>query len=158
MHSTHNPEQYLQQAYLGEIGGEATFRSLADALPERADALNLLAEVERLTADYLRTHLLTQISTETVDEHRAEAVNRVTDIGKLSWSGVIDFAIPIVDEALTTFKAAEQQAPSELLGVYRMYTAHEQALAEYFRLERDGSDGTHVLEKYLDRVRPTIPG
>jgi hypothetical protein len=38
------PEHYLQEAYLGEIDGEATFRALVESLPERASDLHLLAE------------------------------------------------------------------------------------------------------------------
>ena len=61
MQATDTPEDYLQEAYLGEIGGEATFRALAEALPEQANDLNLLAEVERVTAEYLSLHLLSPV-------------------------------------------------------------------------------------------------
>jgi hypothetical protein len=54
-------------------------------------------------------------------------------------------------------KAAEAHAPKELLEVYQTYTAHEQALADYLRLERDGKGGAHVLENYFERVAPKVP-
>lgn len=41
--------------------------------------------------------------------------------------------------------------------VVETYTDHEQALADYLRLERDGKDGAHVLENYINRVGPKVP-
>ena len=40
---------------------------------------------------------------------------------------------------LEKFKAAEAHAPRELLPVYQTFTAHELVLADYLRLEQDGS-------------------
>jgi hypothetical protein len=54
-------------------------------------------------------------------------------------------------------KVAEAHAPKELLEVYQTYTAHEQALADYLRLEQDGKGGAPVLENYIERVAPKVP-
>ena len=151
------PEHYLQEAYLGEIGGEATFRALAESLPERASDLHLLAEVERVTAEYLSLHLLSSVPTEAVAKRRAEGKKRVTAMGIESWAALLEGALPVVEDALATLKAAEAHAPKDLLEVYQTYTAHEQALADYLRLERDGKDGAHVLENYINRVGPKVP-
>lgn len=63
---------------------------------------------------------------------------------------------PIVQEALEEFKAAEAHAPEELLEVYQMYTAHEQALSDYLRLEREGTNGEHVLRNYIEQVTEKV--
>lgn len=157
MQATDTPEYYLQEAYLGEIGGEATFRALAEALPERAGDLNLMAEVERVTADYLSQHLLTPVPAETVAERRKQGKQRITALGIESWAALLDGAIPIVESAVEKLKAAEAHAPEDLLEVYQIFTAHEQALADCLRLERDGKGGAHVLEDYINRVGPKLP-
>ena len=54
---THDPGKYLTDAYLGEIGGEASFHALAKRFPERAADLALLADVEARTASYLADYL-----------------------------------------------------------------------------------------------------
>jgi hypothetical protein len=157
LQATNTSERYLLDAYLGEISGEATFRALAGTLPERASDLHLLAEVERVTAVYLSHHLLSPVSMEAVASRRAEAKRRATAMGIDSWAALLESAIPIVQEALEKIKAAEAHAPKELLEVYQTYTAHEQALADYLRLERDGKGGAHVLENYIERVTPKAP-
>jgi hypothetical protein len=157
MQATNQSERYLLDAYLGEISGEATFRALVESLPERASELHLLAKVERVTAVYLSHHLLSPVSTEAVASRRAEAKRRVTSMGIDSWAGLLEGATPIVQEALEKFKAAESHAPKDLLEVYQTYTAHEQALTDYLRLEREGKGGAHVLENYIERVTPKAP-
>jgi hypothetical protein len=152
MKTMDTPEHYLQEAYLGEIGGEATFRAIAELLPERASELHLLAEVERITAEYLSVHLLSPVPAEAVAERRAQGEKRVTAMGIDSWASLLDSAMPIVEDALATLKAAEADAPENLLEIYQTYTAHEQALADYMQLERDGRDGAHVLEDFINRV------
>jgi hypothetical protein len=155
MQATDIPERYLQEAYLGEIGGEATFRALAEALPERASDLHLLAEVERVTAEYLNLYLLSSVGA--VAKRRVEGKKRVAAMGIENWAALLDTALPIVEEALATLRAAEAHAPKDLLEVYQTFTAHEQALADYLRLERDGKDGAQVLENYINRVSPKVP-
>jgi len=66
-----------------------------------------------------------------------------------TWAALLDAATPIVLKAVNTLKSAEAHAPRELLEVYQTYTAHEQALADYLRLERDGESGVHVLESFI---------
>jgi hypothetical protein len=156
MQANDTPEIYLQEAYLGEIGGEATFLGLVEALPERAGSLNLLAEVERVTAEYLSDHLLSPISPEVVEQRRAEGRNRATALSAENWAALLDSAIPVVEAAVAVFKTAEANAPDDLLEVYQTYTAHEQALADYMLLERDGQDGARVLQDYISRVGPNV--
>ena len=157
MQATDTSQRYLLDAYLGEIRGEATFRLLAEALPERAGDLHMLAEVERVTAAYLSHYLLSPVSTEAEAACRAAAKRRVTAMSIDSWAALLEGVTPIVQAAVEKFKAAEAHAPKELLEVYQTYTAHEQALADYLRLERDGKGGAHVLENYIERVAPKVP-
>ncbi|MBT6583309.1 MAG: hypothetical protein HON77_03305 [Gammaproteobacteria bacterium] len=147
-------QQYLLDAYLGEIRGEATFRLLAETLPERADDLHMLAEVERLTAAYLSDYLLSPVSTEAEAACRAAAKRRVTAMSIDSWAALLEEVTPIVQAALEKFKVAEAQAPRELRHVYQAFTAHELVLADYLRLEQDGKGGAHLLENYIERVAP----
>ena len=157
MMATDTSQQYLLDAYLGEIRGEATFRLLAETLPERADDLHMLAEVERLTAAYLSDYLLSPVSTEAEAACRAAAKRRVTAMSIDSWAALLEEVTPIVQAALEKFKVAEAQAPRELRHVYQAFTAHELVLADYLRLEQDGKGGAHVLENYIKRVAPKAP-
>ncbi|MBT3622561.1 MAG: hypothetical protein HN526_00575 [Gammaproteobacteria bacterium] len=152
--ATDTSQQYLLDAYLGEIRGEATFRLLAETLPERADDLHMLAEVERLTAAYLSDYLLSPVSTEAEAACRAAAKRRVTAMSIDSWAALLEEVTPIVQAALEKFKVAEAQAPRELRHVYQAFTAHELVLADYLRLEQDGKGGAHLLENYIERVAP----
>ena len=154
MMATDTSQQYLLDAYLGEIRGEATFRLLAETLPERADDLHMLAEVERLTAAYLSVYLLSPVSTEAEAAGRAAAKRRVTAMSIDSWAALLEEVTPIVQAALEKFKVAEAQAPRELRHVYQAFTAHELVLADYLRLEQDGNGGAHLLENYIERVAP----
>ena len=154
MMATNTSQQYLLDAYLGEIRGEATFRLLAETLPERADDLHMLAEVERLTAAYLSDYLLSPVSTEAEAACRAAAKRRVTAMSIDSWAALLEEVTPIVQAALEKFKVAEAQAPRELRHVYQAFTAHELVLADYLRLEQDGKGGAHLLENYIERVAP----
>ncbi|MBT6891277.1 MAG: hypothetical protein HOA25_07235 [Gammaproteobacteria bacterium] len=154
MMATDTSQQYLLDAYLGEIRGEATFRLLAETLPERADDLHMLAEVERLTAAYLSDYLLSPVSTEAEAACRAAAKRRVTAMSIDSWAALLEEVTPIVQAALEKFKVAEAQAPRELRHVYQAFTAHELVLADYLRLEQDGKGGAHLLENYIERVAP----
>ena len=154
MMATDTSQQYLLDAYLGEIRGEATFRLLAETLPERADDLHMLAEVERLKAAYLSDYLLSPVSTEAEAACRAAAKRRVTAMSIDSWAALLEEVTPIVQAALEKFKVAEAQAPRELRHVYQAFTAHELVLADYLRLEQDGNGGAHLLENYIERVAP----
>ncbi len=144
------PEEYIKQAYLGEFGGEETFRAWAELLPKRAESLNLLAEVEAATAAYLKKYLLAAVDDEEVERLRKFGRERAQEIAPATWSTMLDMAEPIIDEALVRFKAAEATAPLDLKPVYEHYTAHEQALADFIKRERDGLDGNPILQKYLD--------
>ena len=154
MQTTDTSQRYLLDAYLGEIRGEATFRLLAEALPERVADLHMLAEVERLTAAYLSDYLLSPVSTEAEAACRAAAKRRVTAMSIDSWAALLEGVTPIVQAAAEKFKAAEAQAPRELRHVYQAFTAHELVLADYLRLEQDGKGGAHLLENYIERVAP----
>ena len=64
---------------------------------------------------------------------------------------MIESILPRVEEVLEQFKAAEKHAPEELLPIYRTYTAHEQALADFLSAEQNQQDGMPALRQYLGR-------
>ncbi len=147
-------EDYLREAYLGELGGEATFRALVEVLPDRAADLSLLADVERVTANYLKPHLRAEVPEALVVERRKAGEQGVSALGVESWEGFLKIALPVVEKALARMKDAEAGAPEALLEVYETYSAHEQALADFMHQELEGNAGAHVLERYLERVAP----
>ena len=148
----HDPKQYLLDAYLGEIGGEASFLALIDRLPEHEDTLRLLAKVESDTATALAPYLDETPNQSALADVQDKAQARMQKFKATSWAEMIEDILPIIEDALTRFIDAEQHAPSNLQGIYKTYTAHEQALADFLYLERDGKDGTRILRDYLDTL------
>ena len=150
MAETHDPEAYLKEAYLGEIGGEATFLAWLDQLPGREASLRLLAEVEAATARYLKPHLMGEVSEDEVTQVSAWGRARALEMVPEDWPAMLNLATPIVTEAIKKFQAAEAAAPAELAAVYQHFTAHEQALADFLACELAGGDGDPILQGYLD--------
>ena len=150
MQANDHPEQYLKKAYLGEIRGEATFRAFVDVFPEHRAALELLAEVERATAQFLKPKVTADVSQAELDRAREQANARIENFKVKSWQQFVESILPTVEQALATMKEAHAFAPSELLTVYETYTAHEQALLDYLSKERRGEKGEHELTGYLN--------
>ena len=73
-------------------------------------------------------------------------------MGLNSWQALLDGVLPVVQAAVTAMRAAETDAPEELLEVYQTFTAHEQALLDFMLLEREGKSGAHLLESYIASV------
>ena len=142
-------EEYLKQAYLGEYGGEASFLAWAQCLPEQEPSLRLLAEVESSTANYLRVHLSKEVTQGEIEARVKFGRDRAAHFDVKSWTSLLNAAMPIVEEALIRFKAAEREAPDGLEHVYQHFTAHEQALADFFTCELRGEDGKPILKNYL---------
>lgn len=150
---THAPDQYLKDAYLGELRGQATFEMLKERFPDKARELDLLADIEAATAIFLRPHLCHQGVSAAEEAHaRAQGQARKTMTHYASWQDFIDQAVPFLERATQTLKAAEQHAPPELISVYETYTAHEQALVDFLLLEREGKSGSPVAQAYLDSI------
>ncbi|MEE3278666.1 MAG: hypothetical protein VX211_02650 [Pseudomonadota bacterium] len=141
--------EYLKQAYLGEYGGEASFLAWAKYMPEHESSLRLLAEVESATASYLRGYLSGDVTEEEVAARVKFGRDRAADFDPGSWTSLLKAVMPIVEEALIRLRAAENDAPAGLETVYRHFTAHEQALADFFTRELNGEDGTSILKNYL---------
>ena len=149
MSKSTTPEEYLKQAYLGECGGEASFLTWAECIPEHESSLRLLAEGESATANYLRSYVSADVTEEEVAARVKFGRDRAADFDLGSWTSLLKAVMPIVEEALIRLKAAEKDAPTELETVYRHFTAHEQALADFFTRELSGEDGTSILKNYL---------
>ena len=149
MSESHDASSYLKDAYLGELGGEASFIAWEEVLPERKDSLRLLAEVEAVTARYLRQHLMSEVS----EQEAAAVINtgraRALEYAPRDWKALLQSAMPIVEDALIRFEAQERHAPAALRHVYEHFTAHERALVEYFAAELRGENGAQILEAYL---------
>ncbi|MEE2782608.1 MAG: hypothetical protein VYE04_04585 [Pseudomonadota bacterium] len=152
MQKPEHPQQYLMQGYLGEIRGEETFRVFIDKLPDRRASLELLAEVERATAAFLKGHLEAEASPVDVEQARDQARARLENFAVDSWQDFISASKPIVEQALAIMKQAHDYAPRDLLAVYETFTAHEQALLDYLELEQRGENGDQVLKEYLALV------
>jgi hypothetical protein len=152
MLATDPSEAYLKQAYLGEIRGEAFFRGLTQAMPERADDIALLAEVERATAAYLFPYLVKPVGPEEVSAAHDAGQSRVSNMAIGSWSELVETILPIISGAIATFREAETHAPQHLREVYELFTAHEQALLDYLHAERDGQDGSSRLRAFLEQL------
>ena len=75
--------------------------------------------------------------------------DRAADLDLGSWTSLLNATMPIVEEALIRFKAAEKDAATGLDHVYRHFTAHEQELADFFTRELRGEEGTPILANYL---------
>lgn len=148
----HAPDQYLKDAYLGELRGQATFEMIKERFPDKARELDLLAEIEAATAIFLRPHLSKEVSAAEEAHARAQGQARKTMTQYASWQDFIDQAVPFLERATQTLKAAEQHAPPELVSVYETYTAHERALVDFLLLEREGKSGRPVAQAYLDSL------
>ena len=146
---SHDSKQYLLDVYLGELGGESSFLAMIAHLPEHEEKLRLLATVEKETAAALAPYLEEKPSASTVADVHNAATERMKTFQLDSWSAMIDGVLPIVDAALAQIIEAEQHAPEALRDIYRTYTAHEQALADCLRLEKEGKDGSGALTQYL---------
>ena len=153
MPSADTPETYLKQAYLAELSGEVMMNCLAERVPERKSALQLLAGIEQKTAASLAA---SQAFTVTEAE-QAEAVSygrTVLDQFEIQdWSSLVTMMQPYARDALQMFQAAETGAPAELADVYRELTQHEQALLDFFEKEIKGDDGSSILTGYLSSAQ-----
>lgn len=152
MQATHSPADYLKQAYLGEVAGEASLRALSSLLPEQSVQLNLLAEVEAATAKMLEAVLLEPVPAAEREQAAAQGLAGLDGLADADWPQLAASILPIAERALVRFQNAHQYAPKDLLPVYQMVTAHEQALVDCLQAEAGGTDGLSFLRSYLGRV------
>lgn len=148
----HQPDQYLKDAYLGELRGQATFEMLKDHFPDKANELDLLAEIEAATAMFLRPYLSKEVSGAEEAHARAQGQARKAKTDYANWQDFIDQAVPFLERAAQTLQAAERHAPQELRSVYETYTAHERALIDFLLLEREGTNGLPAAQTYLESL------
>ena len=142
------PETYLKNAYLGELGGEAFFRGLAEFFPARGDSIDLLARVEARTAAYLAAADISAPADEATAaiERGRVAASVYRDA---SWEDFLQKILPVIEAATARFETAAARAPKNHVAAYRRLTDHEQALLDFIRLELDGQSGDSALERYL---------
>lgn len=148
----HRPDQYLKDAYLGELTGEATLQMLRGHFPEKVDALNQMARIEALTAKFLRAHLCASVSLKEEAQARAQGRSRKDPVDYADWSDFIHQIVPLLKRAVLKSQGAEALAPTHLKSVYEIYTAHEQALIDFLELEKLGLSGHPAAESYFKRL------
>lgn len=137
------PDQALQAAYLGEVGGERFFLTLAECLDEGADALRTLARLERQTGRRMAS-LLHRRGIPPGDE--ASAAARAEDYAR-SWRG-LDWQqalarleaeiLPFVPQ----FDALAEQADDADRDDLDALAAHERALLDFTRVAQRGDPST----------------
>ena len=142
----------MRQAWEDEVATETCYRSLAAHHSGRARvALELLARVERATADLLapvlaRLDLEPAAEAELPRRGRAEAAD---DAG-LTWPEFLAHVVEAYPAYVAEFEAIEAIAPPEDRRVTRDLTAHEVAVLDFARLERAGDDASLApLEEFL---------
>ncbi len=148
----HEPQDYLKSAYLGELGGAATFEAVKSKLPNHTEALDLLARVERETARFLKPELTNALQQSEIEQTIESAVARIDEWPIDSWQGFLRSSLSVIEPALTMMRNAETHAPEHLRAVYQTYTAHEQALLDYVHAELQGQSGEGYLTGYLETL------
>lgn len=145
----------MTQAWEDEVATEAYYLALAAEQHGRArDALVLLAHVERATADRLAPFLAgwggrPAAEDELAARGRAEAAE---DAGR-SWVEFLAHVVETYPAYVAHFEALEALAPRSERSVARDLTAHEVAVLDFARLERDADPASLTpLHDYLAGV------
>lgn len=139
--------------YEEEVAGEAYFATLADSAGSdaAAEALRLLAAVERRTAD-LMAPLLARHGLAARDEAAllAWGVESAGPHLAMTWDALVERMATTYPDYMPMFAALEAMAPAADLPVLRKVTAHEAAAIAFAERERAGDpDSTEPLRAFL---------
>lgn len=139
--------------YEEEVAGEAYFTALADRAEAgaAAEALRLLAAVERRTAD-LMASLLARHGLAARDETALLrwGVESAAPHLAMTWDALVDHMATTYPRYMPMFEALEAMAPAGDLPALRKVTAHEAAAIAFAERERDGDpDSTEPLRAFL---------
>ena len=147
-----NYDELLLDAYQGELFGNAIFSEMAgrDEWREHRDALELLATIERRTADALRP--LVDATGIEVDEDESRRSGR--ELGALggSWDGFVKALFDALPPFLANFVRLREVAADPHDPALAALVAHEQAISAFAQLELAGFHdvSTALLSRYLE--------
>lgn len=145
--------ELLTKAWEGEVLGEAFFLSAADALPDHADDLALLAHVEHTTASLIEPIARAEGCVIDVEAQRRAGRELGGSLAGQPWKDVLEN----LRSALPGFYALYEQLGSVLPGeLPHELMVHERAVAEFATRSIAGEDAPRAaVTAYLDRHQPS---
>lgn len=151
---------YLEERYQGEVFGEATMQSMAEAEsdPEVARMLRHLEQLERETKELLRPEV------EAIGGDTRESAERIAEgrelgakFGQVPWADRMRAMTGELEKLVDEFRRSEALAPAGKEAVLAHVTAHEQALLDFARREIAGGPAEHSLEPIVALLRDVPP-
>ncbi len=148
--------EYLEEAFQGEVYGEALFRTMGDLCedPVRARKLRILEQLERETKEFLLPAL------RAAGADGAERSERVADGEKLGaglanapWADLLRGFVNELQRFVEEFERAEALAPPGEEGVVKHVTAHERALLHFASRELEEPDASDSLDPVISLLR-----
>lgn len=145
----------LRRAYEGEIIGCAMYQELlASRLDQHGQALQLLYDIERMTADAL----MPLIGHYGVSVSQADAMKEGKQLGASlidkPWKSMWTEVIGLADDYLGDFHRLADALPTTHAAIGRQVVEHEEALIAFSRREiADDPDSLAPLRDYLDRYQ-----
>ncbi|WP_396910560.1 hypothetical protein [Mycolicibacterium sp.] len=148
--------ELLRRAYEGEIIGCAMYQEMLDdpACVEN-EALPLLFDIERLTADALKP-LITRYGV-AVSEDAASTEGRrlAASVARRPWKEMWTEVTRLADAYLDDFRRLADVLDGDDAVIGRQVVEHEEALIAFARREIDGlPDASAPLHDYLRRYTP----
>lgn len=146
----------LRRAYEGEVIGCAMYQALMKtAADPNSAALQLLYDLERITADALRPlirrHQVEVSETAATKEGRRLAQSLAARPWKEMWQETISLA----EDYLTDFHRLVDALEDDEAAIGQQVLEHEEALIAFAHREIDGApDATAPLHDYLQRYTP----
>ncbi|MEL7465511.1 MAG: FAD-dependent oxidoreductase [Pseudomonadota bacterium] len=136
-----------------EIAGEAFFRELAARMPEphQKEKMNLLADVERRTAEIARP-LLDQYGLTPRDDAALIAEGKAdADHVPQEWEALIAYMVETFPDYMPSFDRLEQMAPVADRAILEQMTWHEVAAIDFAEREQAGDpEATAPLLEFLN--------
>jgi hypothetical protein len=147
-------QDLLLDAYRGELFGEAYFKALADAETDegKREKLRALEELELRTGDMLRK----AVAAEGLDDSDHPESREVgAQIGRanigMPWDEWAQGLAAVLPDFLAKFRRCREVSPDPADEVMVMLVAHEEAIAEFARLELagEGDKSLEVIQNHL---------
>ena len=143
-------DSVLREWYEGELAGAEAFDLLADAAEDdEARKWSLLGRLERATAERLRaacTDASVPLGETPPDSSLLEYAKPMVE---LPWQTNMEGLAPQIEKAVNEIRAQADEAPPAHAEISRDFTAHEEALLAFVRLELEGKDGSPAVESLL---------
>lgn len=131
----------LRRAYEGEIIGCAMYEQMiADPSYTNTEALQLLYDIERVTADALKPLVIRYAVPVTEDEAEREGRRIADTLAGQPWKSMWAEVIRLADDYLTDFKRLAAVLDGDDAAVGRQVVQHEEALIEFAHREINNAD------------------